>query len=55
MILTILNVMPKIPMMPSIHIQLMNMGIKETSVNSIRPYVINNTTKTRMEVIKAML
>ena len=47
--------MPAMPMMPSIQTQLMNMGIKETSVNSIRPYMISKTKNTSREVINAML
>ena len=54
MMLMILNWIPAMPMMPSIHTQLMNMGMKETSVSSILPYISNKTKNTSKEVINAI-
>src|SRR3982751_2702090 len=53
--LTMLKLMPDIPIMPSIQIQLINMGINETRVNSIRPYDSHSTVNTSIEDISAIL
>lgn len=50
-----LNWIPAIPMIPSIQTQLINMGIKETNVSSILPYISNKTENTSNEVINAIL
>ena len=50
MILTMLNSIPTNAMMPNIHTQVINIGTKVISVNSIRPYRRNKAKKTSTAV-----
>ena len=53
-ILTILNLILSIDMIPKIITQLMHIGRKVSKANSILPYVINSVKNTRQEVTSNM-